>query len=130
MSHMSAPYVIPDIKPFRSNDGAEINGRTQWREHLAKNNLVEMGSSDLAAATARHEREKRAAAERAERLAKDAFLKTDWDAVKAEQLPSDERTKTRLWCKVAERIEGRERPTRRQMLRIVVEEVKRTKRSY
>lgn len=125
MTESIAPYVVPDIAPFRSNDGTQIEGRRQWREHLAKNNLVELGNSDIAAATARHEREKRAAAERAERLARDAFLKTDWEAVKAEQLPTDERAKTRLWCKVAERMEGRERPTRRQLLRIVVEEVKR-----
>lgn len=124
----NAPLVMPDLKPFKSNDGKVIEGRRQWREHLAQNNLIEWGKSEIADATAKHQKRQREAAERAERMARDTLMRTDWDAVQAQQLPTDERAKTRLWCKVAERIEGREKPTRRQLLRVVVEEVKRNKR--
>lgn len=120
-------YVIPDLKPFKSNDGAQIEGRRQWKEHLKNNNLVEYGHSDISKAAELHAKRQREAAEKAEKLAKDAFMKTDWDAVK--DLPHEDRKKSRVWCKVAERIEGREKPSRKQLLSIVIEEVKRNKRS-
>ena len=71
-------YVIPDIKPFKSNDGAQIEGRSQWREHLKVNNLVEYGASDLSKAAELHQKRQKAAADKAEKLAKQAFMKTDW----------------------------------------------------
>lgn len=39
--------VMPDFEPFVDNTGTLIKGRQHWREHLKKNNLVELSHSDL-----------------------------------------------------------------------------------
>jgi len=116
----AAPYVIPDIQPFVSNDGAVIEGRRQWREHLKANDLVELGHSDIKHAESEHERRRKDALEKVQRLQQEIIGK--WDD--PEPLPESEPAKKRLWCKVAERLEGRERPTRKQLIRVVVEEMK------
>lgn len=41
-----APYIIPDINPYKSMvDGSMVMGRAQHREHLKRHNVVEVGNS-------------------------------------------------------------------------------------
>ena len=117
-------YVIPDIQPFTANDGARIEGRRQWREHLKANDLLELGPSDITYQQSEHVRKQRAALEKMQRLEKDVIGK--WS--EPEPLPETEREKTRLWCKVAERLDGRDKPSRKQLIRVVAEEMKGMKR--
>jgi hypothetical protein len=114
-------YVIPDIQPFRSNDGAQINGRRQWREHLKATGLEEFGVSDLSAAQQAAEKRRREAIAKIEKLQKEVIGK--WE--EPTPLPESEPDKNRLWCKVAERLDGRDKPTRKQLIRVVVEEMRR-----
>lgn len=116
-----SPYVIPDIQPFVSNDGAVIEGRRQWREHLKANDLVELGHADIKDAESAQEKRRRAALEKVQRLQKEIIGK--WE--ETEPLPDNEPAKKRLWCKVAERLDGRDTPTRKQLIRVVVEELRR-----
>jgi hypothetical protein len=104
-----------------SNDGARIEGRRQWREHLKANDLVELGHADIKDAESAQEKKRRAALEKVERLQKEVIGK--WE--EPEPLPDNEPAKKRLWCKVAERLENREQPTRKQLIRVVVEELRR-----
>lgn len=118
-------HVIPDIQPFKDTTGKVIEGRRQWREHLKSIDAVEMGKGDLEAARAVQEKKKQAQLAKIEQAAK-ASLKTEWTEPK--DIERDPHSHKRLWAKVAERLEGREAPTRKQLLRIVVEEQKRCKR--
>lgn len=114
-------YVIPDIQPFTSNDGARIEGRRQWREHLKAKGLEEFGLSDLSAAQQAAEKRKREAIAKVEKLRHEVIGK--WE--EPTPLPESEPVRNRLWCKVAERLEGRDKPTRKQLIRVVVEEMRR-----
>lgn len=41
-----APYVVPDIQPYRSMvDGSIVGGRRQHREHLRAHGVVEVGNA-------------------------------------------------------------------------------------
>lgn len=45
---LSAPYVIEDIKPYRSVvTGERIKGRSHHREHLRQHELVEVGNEPV-----------------------------------------------------------------------------------
>lgn len=118
-------HVIPDIAPFVDNTGTVIEGRRQWREHLKKNDLVEYGHSDIASATSQHEKKRTEIAERTRKLSSEIIGK--WDA--PVEIPENTQVKTRLWCKVAERLEGREKPARKQLIKVILEELKREKRN-
>lgn len=118
-------YVVPDIQPFKDTTGKVIEGRRQWREHLKSIDAVEMGKADLEKARELQEKKKREQLEKVEKQAK-LSLKTDWQEPK--EIEADPHRHKRLWAKVAERLEGREAPTRKQLLRIVVEEQKRVRR--
>ena len=40
-----AHHIMPDIKPYRNMvDGTEISGRSQHREFLKRNGLIEIGN--------------------------------------------------------------------------------------
>lgn len=114
-------YVIPDIQPFTSNDGVRIEGRRQWREHLKAKGLEELGLSDLSAAQQAAEKRKREAIAKVEKLKNEVIGK--WE--EPTPLPESETERNRLWCKVAERLDGRDKPTRKQLIRVVVEEMRR-----
>jgi hypothetical protein len=118
-------YVIPDIQPFKDTTGKVIEGRRQWREHLKEIDAVEMSKGDLEAARELQEKKKQAMLAKVEEQTK-LQLKTEWQEPK--EVESDPHSHKRLWAKVAERLEGRPQPTRKQLLRIVVEEQKRVKR--
>ena len=121
----NAPYIQPDIAPFRDiGSGKVIEGRRQWREHVKNNGLVEYGKTDLRDMQGVHEKRKRAAAERAQKIATEVV--GEWK--EPEPLPKDERQNSRLWAKVAERLEHRPVPPRKTLIRIILEESKRAKR--
>jgi len=122
---MSSPYVIPDIQPYRDNSGVMIEGRAQLRDHLRRNDLVEMGHSDIAYLQSEREKKNQAAADRMQKMQSEVIGK--WE--ETEPIPEDAAAKKRLWCKVAERLEGRATPSRKQLIRIVLEELKREKRN-
>lgn len=42
-----AHMVMPDFEPFVDNTGTYIKGREHWREHLKRNNLVELTHRDM-----------------------------------------------------------------------------------
>jgi len=119
-----APYVIPDIQPFTDNTGTHIGGRAQWRDHLKRNNLAEFGVSDIEYQQSLHEKRRREAIERVQKMQSEIVGK--W--TETTPLPESEPVRNRLWCKVAERIEGREPPTRKQLIRITLEELRRQRR--
>ena len=118
-------YVIPDIAPFKDTTGKVIEGRRQWRDHLKSIDAVEMSKGDLAAAQEIQEKKRQAQIALVEKQAK-VSLKTEWQEPK--EIERDPTSHKRLWAKVAERLDGREQPSRKQLLRIVMEEVKRAKR--
>jgi hypothetical protein len=118
-------YVIPDIQPFKANTGKVIEGRRQWRDHLKETDSVEMGHSDLEAQRAAQERKKREHLEKLEKSAK-LNLKTEWQEPK--EIESSPQSHSRLWAGVAGRLEGRPEPSRKQLLKIVMEEMKRVNR--
>lgn len=118
-------YVIPDIAPFKANTGKVIEGRRQWREHLKETGAVELGSADIAEMQSVHEKKRQEIREKVEKQTK-AQLKTQWEEPK--DIERDPHRHKRLWAKVAERLEGREQPTRKQLLRVVIEEQQRVKR--
>lgn len=118
-------YVQPDIAPFKDTTGKVIEGRRQWREHLKATDAVEMSKGDLEAARAAQEKKRQEQIAKVEKQAKLA-LKTEWQEPK--EVERDPTSHKRLWAKVAERLEGRDQPTRKQLLRIVMEEARRAKR--
>ena len=110
-----APYVIPDIEPFRDTSGKQITGRRAWREHLRSTGTQEMGHADLKAATERHEVSKQAYRERMGRATSEApVMATPATAVPV--VPS--RTSQR----VMERLYGRPTPDRQTLIKIAIEE--------
>jgi hypothetical protein len=45
---ITAPYVAPDLQPFRSVvDGSVINSRSDRREHMRRHNLIEVGDAPI-----------------------------------------------------------------------------------
>jgi hypothetical protein len=118
-------YVIPDIQPFKDTTGKVIEGRRQWREHLKEIDAVELDKGDLARMQEAQEKKRQAHLAKVEQQTK-LQLKTEWQ--EPQEVQSDPNSHKRLWAKVAERLEGRPQPTRKQLLRIVVEEQKRVKR--
>ena len=117
--------VIPDIAPFVDTTGKVIEGRRQWREHLKSIDAVEMGHADIKEAESKWAKRQREAAAKVEQQTK-VQLKTDWQEPK--DIERDPTSHKRLWCKVAERLDGRPVPSRKQLLRIVIEEAKKVKR--
>lgn len=51
-------YVQDDIAEFHSPDGARIRGKAQWREHLKATGSIELGHSDIRAATTHWQKRK------------------------------------------------------------------------
>ncbi len=41
------PQIMPDVKEFKSSDGAMIGGRAQWREHLKRTGTREAGQNEI-----------------------------------------------------------------------------------
>lgn len=115
-----AHYVIPDISPFRSNDGTPIKGRAHWREHLKATGQVEMGHSDIKYSQAVHEKKKAAHQQR---------LSTALKQVQMAEVPVVEGRvdRPRIASRVAERLYGRPTPDRKTLIKIALEERRRTR---
>lgn len=116
----AAAYVMPDIAPFRSNDGAQISGRAAWREHLKATGLVELGISDIKAGRERWEQRKKNQSARVRGENVDV----------THEVPIDFRPSapSRLQIEIANRLHGRPAPDRKSLVRLVVEQAKRMKR--
>lgn len=112
-------YVIPDISPFKSNDGAEIKGRAHWREHLKANGQVEMGHSDIKSLQAAHAKKKAAHQERLSKAMQAVKVASD---VPVTEMRVD---RPRIAVEVANRLHGRPEPDRKTLIRIALEERRR-----
>ena len=113
--------IMPDLAEFKSVDGAVISGRAAWREHLKKTDCIEMGHSDMKAA--QESWAKRKAAHN-DRLKGQLAISQQFDR------PSEMREfrRSNLNVEMANRLHGRPPPDRIEMLKMTLEQMKRTKR--
>lgn len=120
MEGRHSAYVMPDIAPFRSNDGAYINGRMQWRDHLKVNDLQELGHADIKHQGEQWQKRKQSHQERLKR--------SDGVDVTA-SVPSDFRPEqaSRLQTEIANRLHGRPTPPRKELIKLAIEQAKRMK---
>jgi hypothetical protein len=114
-------HIIPDIEPFKANDGTVIRGRAHWRDHLKATNTVEMGHSDVRAAEAVHAKRKAA---HAARVSRSLAIATQSDIPVVESRVDH----SRIAARVAERLEGRPTPPRTTLIKIALEEARRNRR--
>jgi hypothetical protein len=110
-----APYVMPDIEPFKDTSGKEITGRAAWREHLRATGTQEMGHADLKAATERHAAARREHWDRLNRAAREAPAV----AMPERAAPVEP---SRAAQRVMERLHGRPMPDRPTLIKIAIEE--------
>lgn len=114
-------FVMPDIAPFKSPDGAYITGRRAWREHLKNTDSIEMGHAEVKAAQSEWQKKKAAHRERlkgSEKCIADAEKYMPKGEVKPYQ-PS------RLNVEMANRLHGRPMPERKEMLKLTLDVAKR-----
>lgn len=115
--------VCDDIKQFQSPDGAVIEGRAQWREHLKRTDSVEMGHSDMKAME--RNQSKRRAAFDARLNRKDKYVNpADIRMAEAPSLDTPGEN-SRVHQEVANRLHGRPRPDRTTLIKIALEEARR-----
>lgn len=117
-------FVMPDIAPFKSPDGAYIAGRRAWREHLKATDSIEMSHSDVKDAQAKWNKRKEAHRERlkgSEQCIADAEKYMPKGEVRPYQ-PS------RLNVEMANRLHGRPAPSRKEMLILTMQTAKRMAR--
>lgn len=112
-------HVMPDIEPFKANDGAEIKGRAHWREHLKATGALEMGHADVASAQAAHERKREAHRERLQNASRIAA-----EAPHANVL-TDHSGRSSIAVNVLNRLHGRPMPDRKTIIKIGLEEARR-----
>jgi hypothetical protein len=113
--------VMPDIAEFKSPDGSVISGRAAWREHLKKTDCVEMGHSDMKVAQEDWAKRKE---EHNDRLKGQLAVSQQYDQ------PSEIREfkRSNLNVEMANRLHGRPAPGRIEMLKMTIEQMKRSKR--
>ncbi len=114
-------HIIPDIEPFKSTDGAHISGRAHWRAHLKQNDLVELGHSDIKYQGAQWEKRKQA---QQERLKRASGVSDAIGSVPADFTPS---APSRLQIELANRLHGRPKPARKELIKLALEQSKRLK---
>lgn len=112
-------YVQPDIADFRSADGAHISGRSHWREHLKRTGAVEMGHSDIKAATESWNKRKAAFQDRIKGAESTGVRQVETPVV--ESCPMD---RTRLSSEMANRLYNRPSPDRKTMIKLTLETAK------
>jgi hypothetical protein len=120
----SGPFVMPDITPFKSPDGAYITGRRAWREHLKVTNSIEMSHSDVKAAQAQWAKRKEAHKDRlkgSEQCIADAEKYAPKGEVRPYQM-------SRLNVEMANRLHGRPTPERKEMIKLTLDTAKRMSR--
>lgn len=114
-AQQQAPYVIPDIEPFKDTSGKHISGRSAWREHLRSTGTQELGHTDLQMLTERHGKAKQVYQERMEKAEREAPAMTTPDSAKP-VAPS------KTAQRVMERLYGRPMPDRQTLIKIAIEE--------
>ena len=113
--------IMPDMPEFQSIDGAVIAGRAAWREHLKKTDCIEMGHSDMKAS--QESWAKRKAAHN-DRLKGQLAISQQFD----QPTEIKEFKRTNLNVEMANRLHGRPPPGRIEMLKMTIEQMKRSKR--
>lgn len=105
-------YVQDDIKQFRSPDGAVIEGKSQWREHLKRTGTVEMSHADIKAGEKVWSKRKR---DFAEKLASgEKYAKP----VDVPVLESRDYERSRLNTEMANKLYNRPAPSRTELLKL------------
>lgn len=107
-------HVMGDVQPFKANDGTVIEGRRQWREHLQRTGGVELGVSDIKKQTEVWNKRKSAFQEKVkagEKYIAPATFKPDAKP----EAPS------RLSIEVANRLYGKGKPSRRELISLAVD---------
>ena len=112
-------YVMPDLTPFRDTTGVVIESRAKYREHLKRVGGFELGPSDVAQLTARHQERKTAHAEKMRRASSAAPVV---DAAPLRPVQSA------ISARVAERLHGRPTPDRKTLINIAIEEATRRRK--
>lgn len=113
----AAHHIIGDIEPFRSPDGAFIEGRSQWREHLKRTDSIEMGHSDVKSAQGHWAKRREAFQSR---------LKGK--GVAEAPAPSGDVhpiQRSRLNVELANRLHGRPAPARKELIKLSLDLAKR-----
>ena len=105
-----APYVIPDIEPFKDTSGKYITGRKSWREHLVRTGTIELGHSDLKRQTELHE------------ARKDAYRSRPVEAPVRANVIQNTAEPSKTAIRVMERLHGRPPPDRKTLIQIAIEE--------
>ena len=108
-------YVQPDLAEFKSNSGARISGRRQWREHLKRTGAVEGGFADIRKSQESWEKRR---AKFAERVAKQDRFVRPAEAPEGEIRPIE---MSRVNAEVRNRLEGRPAPDRKTLVKITLE---------
>ena len=110
-----APYVMPDIAPFRDTSGKFIDGRVAWREHLRSTGTQELGRCELMLQTERHQQAK----ENYRRRMDAATRASPPQSIPQEAFKTEPSRTTR---RVMERLQGRPMPDRPTLIKIAMEE--------
>lgn len=107
-------YVQDDVKAFQSMDGAFIEGRAQWREHLKRTDSVEMGHSDIKSAERAWSKKKEGHQEKIRSLGK---------AVSEAQPTGEIRPidRSRVGAEIANRLHNRPAPDRKTLIKLTLE---------
>lgn len=106
--------IQPDFQPFIANDGRLIKGRKQWRDHLKNTNGVEMGHADIKRQTETWNKKQAANA---------AKVAEGQKYIKPAEFRPDARPEgpSRLSIEVANRLHGKEKPSRRELVNLAIE---------
>lgn len=114
-------HVIADIAPFTDTTGALIRGRAHWREHLKATGTQELGHSDIAAQQREHA--KRREAHQARMSAAAAQVREAPQSAVLEARVEH----SRIAANVANRLHGRPQPDRKTLIKIALQEAKRSR---
>jgi hypothetical protein len=111
----AAPYVQPDIE--------EYGGRVRFREHLKRTNTVELGHSDMVSAHEKWQGRRSAFQDRI-RAADNRTVRP----VEANVTTAPDYQMTRLNAEMANRLDGRPMPERKELLKLTLETARRMNR--
>lgn len=110
-----APYIMPDIEPFKDTSGKFITGRSAWREHLRETGAQEFGHADLKKQRERHEEAKHAYRERISHATREAPVMAISESVRPVALSNTA-------IRVMNRLHDRPTPDRQTLIKIAIEE--------
>lgn len=113
--------IMADMPEFQSIDGAVISGRAAWREHLKKTDCIEMGHSDMKAS--QESWAKRKAAHN-DRLRGQLAVSQEFN----QPTEIKEFKRSNLNVEMANKLHNRPPPGRIEMLKMTIEQMKRSSR--